>query len=220
MYADQYNQYPGNLRKQNKTYIWQPRLLSFMGKNRSAFFCPAASPDSAWNTNANPTVKLVRGEDGNFDYYGISTGDPSLDGTRFSLGYNDWGLSQGLNLGLGGDMDDPATIPIKESAVVKPVDMIALGDCRSDTPAGSIIYNANLDPQVSNMQDPTRHPQAPCNRHNYHTDLLFCDGHVESPLRNQVIDPNNLIWRARWCNDNNPHTEITWSIPNTAALEQ
>jgi prepilin-type N-terminal cleavage/methylation domain-containing protein/prepilin-type processing-associated H-X9-DG protein len=220
MYADQYSQYPGNLRKQNKTYIWQPRLLSFMGNNRSAFFCPAARPDSAWDTNANPTVKLVRGEDGNFDRYGIYTGDPDLLGTRFSLGYNDWGLSQGLNLGLGGDMDDPATIPIKESAVVKPVEMIAIGDCRSDTDAGSIIYNSNLDPQVSNMQDPTRHPQAPCNRHNYRTDLLFCDGHVESPIRNQVIDPNNLVWRARWCNDNNPHTEINWTIPNTAALEQ
>jgi prepilin-type N-terminal cleavage/methylation domain-containing protein/prepilin-type processing-associated H-X9-DG protein len=220
MYTDQYNQYPGNLRKKNVTYIWQPRLLSFMGKNRNAFFCPAARPDSAWDTNANPTVKLVHAEDGSLDYYGIYTGDPGLDGTRFSLGYNDWGLSQGLNLGLGGDMDDPATIPIKESAVVKPVEMIAIGDCRSDTPAGSIIYNANLDPAVSAMQDPTRHPQAPCNRHNYRTDLLFCDGHVESPIRNQVIDPNNTLWRARWCNDNDPHPGITWSVANTAALEQ
>jgi prepilin-type N-terminal cleavage/methylation domain-containing protein/prepilin-type processing-associated H-X9-DG protein len=220
MYSDQYNQYPGNLRKNNGTYIWQPRLLSFMGNNRGAFWCPAARLDSAWDTNANPTLKRVMGEDGKLDYYGIYTGDPDLQGTRFSLGYNDWGLSQGANLGLGGDMDAAATVPIKESAVVKPVEMIAIGDCRSDLAAGTIIYGANLDPQISGMQNPSVHAQCPSNRHNYRTDLLFCDGHVESPIRNMVIDPSNLTWRARWCNDNNPHTEINWTISNISALEQ
>src|SRR5215471_980867 len=59
MYTDQYNQYPGNLRTKNGTYIWQPRLLTFMGNNRNAFFCPAARADSAWDTNSNPTLKKV-----------------------------------------------------------------------------------------------------------------------------------------------------------------
>jgi prepilin-type N-terminal cleavage/methylation domain-containing protein/prepilin-type processing-associated H-X9-DG protein len=223
MYADNFHQYPGDIRLANNTYIWQPRLLSLMGKNRKAFFCPSALPQSAWDTNQNSTLKTVLGEDGKIDPYGIATGANDNQGSRFSLGYNDWGLSMPLQLGLGGDVDRPGYQPVRDTQVRSPVNMIAVGDCRSDAPAGTIKFNANLDPQVSNMENPQQHTQCPCNRHNYHTDLLFCDGHVESPLRNEVIDPNNSYWRARWNNDNNPHPEITWSVPwlpGTGPLEQ
>jgi prepilin-type N-terminal cleavage/methylation domain-containing protein/prepilin-type processing-associated H-X9-DG protein len=213
MYTSDYNQYPGDLRTANNTYIWQPRLLSLMGNNRSAFFCPAALPQSAWDTNVNPTIKTVVGEDGKVDRYGISTGASDNLGTRFSLGYNDWGVNINNNpqLGLGGDIDGGfAKGPVRDFTVRAPASMIAIGDCRSDAPAGQIQFNANLDP-TSGGQSDTQHTQAPCNRHNYRTDLLFCDGHVESPRRNDVIDPNNMMWRARWNNDNDPHTEVSWS---------
>ncbi|MGH7953342.1 MAG: hypothetical protein ACREFE_15715, partial [Limisphaerales bacterium] len=115
--------------------------------------------------------------------------------------------------------------PVTESMIRKPSDMIAVGDCRSDTPTSQIQFNANLDPVIGDAGDNTVtwHTQCPCNRHDYHTDLLFADGHVESPLRNDVIDPKNTYWRARWNNDNNPHTEITWTVPwlpGTGPLEQ
>jgi prepilin-type N-terminal cleavage/methylation domain-containing protein/prepilin-type processing-associated H-X9-DG protein len=222
LYADTCNQYPGDLRLANGTYVWQPRLLTSMGKNREAFWCPAALRQSAWDPNVNSTLRLGTEEDGTKDNYLIATGGSDGLGTRFSYGYNDWGLVLGNNppLGLGGDVDDPAFRAVKDTTVKKPVDMIAIGDCRSDAPAGSIKYNANLDPQVSNQENPVQHNQAPCNRHNYRTDLLFCDGHVEGPKRRDVIDPNNNYWRSRWNNDGQPHLEATWSIPNTDALEQ
>jgi prepilin-type processing-associated H-X9-DG protein len=95
--------------------------------------------------------------------------------------------------------------------------MIALGDVRSDTPAANIDFNANLDPCVGNTENKMPwHSQCPSNRHNYRTDLLFADGHAESPKRNDVIDPNNLQWRARWNNDNDPHLSDSspgWSVP-------
>jgi prepilin-type N-terminal cleavage/methylation domain-containing protein len=221
MYDDDYKQYPGNLRKANGTYVWPTRMFYYMANNRKAYYCPAALPSSAWDTNVNPTLKSVLGEDGKLDRFGIYSGDPSMDGTRFSLGYNDWGLNQGLNLGMGGDVDASGYVPIKDSSIRAPSRMIALGDCRSDAQSGNIEYNANIDPEVSLQQDPTEHSQAPCNRHNYNTDLIFADGHVESPKRSLVIDPGNNDWRARWCNDNNPHTnDASWTVPNTSALEQ
>ena len=141
MYADDFNQYPGNLRTANGTYVWQPRILSFMGNNRNAFSCPAALPQSAWDTNLNTTLKTVIGEDGKTDHYGIATGGADSQGTRFSLGYNDWGLSLNANpqLGLGGDIDGNFNKgPVRDSMVRRPVDMLAIGDCRSDAPAGTI----------------------------------------------------------------------------------
>jgi prepilin-type processing-associated H-X9-DG protein len=112
---------------------------------------------------------------------------------------------------------------VKESMIRKPADMITLGDVRSDTPAGSIDFNANLDPVIGDGADNTitTHDQCPCNRHSFHVDLLFADGHVESPLRSDVINPGDYSWRARWNNDNDPHLEVAnWPTANTSALEQ
>ena len=218
MYNTDYGEYPhcfwstSSSPPGNDTYVWQTRLLSLMGGNRNAFFCPAALSQSAWDTNLNNTLGPIVGEDGKPNQYGIK------ESSRFSLGYNDWGLSQALCLGMGGDVGSTS---IKDSVVMKPAEMISVGEVRSD--ATSIDFNANVDPQVSNQQNPSQHNQCPCNRHNYRTDMLFADGHVESPLRNDVINPNNLLWRARWNNDYNPHTEITWTVPwlpGSGPLEQ
>jgi prepilin-type N-terminal cleavage/methylation domain-containing protein/prepilin-type processing-associated H-X9-DG protein len=208
LYADTYQQYPNSYYPNRGVYVWQPELLSSMGNNRGVFFCPAALPDSAWDTNVNKTLLPRIGYNDKIDPFAIFAGSGAGDGTRFSLGYNDWGLSQGLALGMGGDVGSRV---IKDTTVSRPTDMIALGDCRSD--ATTIQFGANLDPQVSNQQNPSQHNQTPSNRHNYRTDLLFADGHVESPKRNDVIDPKRNDWRARWNNDNDPHTEVTWSVP-------
>jgi prepilin-type N-terminal cleavage/methylation domain-containing protein/prepilin-type processing-associated H-X9-DG protein len=225
MYADDNRYYPNCLTKLMAgpaQYVWQPRILSYMGNNRKAFYCPAALSQSVWDTNGNPTVKAVIGEDGKLSYFGILTGDPALNGTRFSYGYNDWGLNLGWPncLGMGGDAG--ANL-VKESTVRRPSNMISIADVRSDTPASQIEYAANTTPPTSwtSGQDAPWHPQVPCNRHEFYTDIIFADGHVESPLRSDVINPNNNIWRARWNNDNDPHTETAyWSIPNPNAPEQ
>jgi len=221
MYADNYNQYPSCFDPAKQMYVWQPRLVGLMGNNRNAFNCPSARADSFWDTNVNKTLagpsgNFTRGEDGNLDNYAI------LTSTRFSIGYNDWGLRQegpaGKGLGMGGDIG--STI-IKDSTLRRPVEMIALGDVRSDAPV--INFNANLDPRIGDApeNDVNNHDQCPSNRHNYNSDLLFADGHVESIKRNTAVDPVNLNWRARWNNDNDPHTEIAnWPMPATGTLEQ
>lgn len=209
MYAgDSTGFYPGCIWRMPTTfyYVWPARLLTYMGNNRAAFRCPAALPESAWD----PAVNLIAGTsfstlggtapDGTYDRYAV------MYTSRFSYGYNDWGLGVDTGrLGMGGDIDDPKNY-IKEADVVSSSQMIAIGD----VPAlkTGMLFNANMDVR----DDSADHPQRPSNRHNYRTDLLFADGHVESPKRNEVISPTGN-WRARWNNDNQPHPELpNWSV--------
>ena len=90
--------------------------------------------------------------------------------------------------------------------------MIMLGETRAlQVTGGSQYFEANLDPTDTDDQSGDN-GQLPSNRHYYKTDLAFCDGHVEKPLRNDVINPTNNVWRARWNNDNQPHDEVTWPV--------
>jgi prepilin-type N-terminal cleavage/methylation domain-containing protein/prepilin-type processing-associated H-X9-DG protein len=229
IYVGDFNYYPNCLTKLQAGphyYVWQPRLVSYMGKNRNAFYCPAALAQSAWDTNFNSTIQSVMGENGQIDPFGITCGDVTPNGTRFSLGYNDWGNDRsGPVLGMGADAIAGSNANnVKDTQVRSPANLIAVADLRSDTPAGTIEFAANTSPPIPGnaSQDPTWHPQIPCNRHNQNTDLLFADGHVESARRSLVIDPNNNYWRARWNNDNDPHinAQAYWSITNPGFLEQ
>jgi prepilin-type N-terminal cleavage/methylation domain-containing protein len=203
MYVQDFKEYTGSLSTTHGYYyVWAPRLLAYMGNNRKAFFCPAANPNSAWDTNINKTLG-ANDENNVFQPFGIS------DHARFSLGVNDWGLANPgqFSLGVGGDINGAVatTAKVKDSTVISPVQFLIVGD----VPAAQtgISFNANLDP-TDNTQ---MHTQRPSNRHFYRTDLLLADGHVETPRRNDVINSQpNWVWRPRWNNDNQPHNEATW----------
>lgn len=211
MYIGDYNQYTGDLStptggSANYCYVWPTRLFSLMGNNRKAFSCPAAAPWTAWDTNMNNTLGGT-GPGGVFDPFAVTRT------SYFSLGYNDWGIHfqngaeavTSPQLGLGGDVDGSLSQgPIKDSTVKKPVDMIWI--CDVPSVPQNVIPNFNANTEPADVRVTTGHSACPANRHSYHTDILFCDGHVESPLRNDVRDPNNVYWRARWDNDNDPHT--------------
>lgn len=206
MYVDDTGQYTGSLSTvRGVYYVWPVRLFSNMGDNRKAFRCPAALPESAWDTNLNKTLGAT-GLDGKRDPYGIS------EKTRFSYGINDWGLSINARpqLGLGGDIDGPwFQGPVKESMVRSPSRMIAVGDVRALKNPSGIAFNANMDPTANSPE----HTEWPSSRHSGRADLLFCDGHVESPRRGEVIDPKpDNAWRNRWNNDDQPHNEVRWTI--------
>ncbi len=209
IYVGEYKQYPGDLSiTYGYYYVWPVRLLSAMGTNRQVFYCPAATLSSAWDTNVNKTLGAT-GPDGKYDPFGLS------ERTRFSLGYNDWGLDLRHNpqLGLGGDVNGPADKgPVTESMVVSPAQMIMVGDVKAQKDPALIHFDADIDP----TDNSAGHSQWPSNRHEYRTDLLFGDGHAEAARRHDVIDPRNGVWRARWNNDNQPHPEITWAVDWTA----
>jgi prepilin-type N-terminal cleavage/methylation domain-containing protein len=212
MYVDEFKCYPGCLWNfgANYSYVYAARIASEMNNSRAVFYCPAADPNSAWDTKLNNSLgaQAIPPATG-FDFFGVS------QTSRFSIGYNDWGLSQGLNLGLGGDVNigssESPTRLIKESKVKRPVDMIMLADSKPDG-----TFDGSIDP-VINGGDNNAGQQYPSNRHNHHTDLMFCDGHAETALRKDVVNPQNDTWRARWNNDNDPHdTDVSWTaIPES-----
>jgi len=197
MYVQDHGAYPGCYSIVPSVYcVWAPRLLGAMGTNREVFHCPGSDIKASWDTNRNTTLGGTS-PDRVFDPLGITAS------SRFSLAYNDWGLSLGHSpqLGLGGDVNGGwYKGDVKESMVVSPSQMIMLGDSKAD---GS--WDANFDP--------TEQDQWPANRHNRRTNLLLADGHAESPARRDVIDPRpDNPWRRRWNNDNEPHNEINWTV--------
>jgi prepilin-type N-terminal cleavage/methylation domain-containing protein len=194
---DNNGKYPGCYSVMPQVYaIWPVRLFSQLGTNRALFYCAGARSDSAWNTNVNKTLG-ARSPDGVMDPYGIH------NGSRFSLGYNDWGLDLAAprQLGLGGDVNGGFYKgPVTESMVVSPVEMIMLADSKADA-----SWDANLDAKEEG--------QWPSNRHDRKTNIMCADGHAESPRRSGMLDPKrDNPWRRRWNNDNQPHNEITWSV--------
>ena len=216
MYTGEYQQYPGCLStpaggSSKYYYVWPTRLFGLMGGNRKAFSCPAAAPWTAWDTNANVNSSGVttlggNGPGGIYDAWGITSS------SFFSLGYNDWGIHYQNNaesitspqLGLGGDVDGGLFQgPMKDSKVLRPAQMIMLCDVPSVPQNITPAFNGNCEP--ADVKTVNGHSACPANRHNFRTDVLFCDGHVESPKRNDLRNPNDDYWRACWNNDNDPH---------------
>jgi prepilin-type N-terminal cleavage/methylation domain-containing protein/prepilin-type processing-associated H-X9-DG protein len=202
MYVNTTETYPGCLSViRGFYYVWAPRLLGEMGTNRQIFSCPSAIPTSWWDTNVNKTLGNRPGLNGVNDPWAIK--ETSL----FSIGYNDWGLNNPgatPHLGLGGDIDGPvaAGTIVKDSMVKAPSEMIMLGDSKpgNGTTAKPTTgeFDANIDPKSTG--------DGPANRHNFRTVLMFADGHSEAVLRRLIVDPKNDAWRARWNNDNRPHS--------------
>ena len=197
------------------TYVWMTRIFPQMGNNRNAFRCPAAPPNSAWDTTLNPTLG-GNAEDGTHDPYAVS------DRSRFSLGDNDWGLDIGHQptLGTGGDVghgSDPN--PVNETMVLRPSDFIVIGDCKAQPNASEISFDANLDP----TDNSAGHSQWPSNRHAGKIDFLFADDHVDTAKRPDAVSPSNTLWRRRWNNDDKAHDGIdgnavsSWSVDPVAA---
>jgi prepilin-type N-terminal cleavage/methylation domain-containing protein len=216
MYLSDYKQYSGDYSANLNIYVWPPRLLYLMGNNRAAFCCPAAPPDTWWDTNANKTLGGNSATGSGHDPFAVT---PS---SRFSLGYNDWGLdiAHHPQLGLGGDVDgDWYQGPVRDSDVLKPADMIMLADVKGQQNASLISFDANLDP----TDDSEGHSQWPSNRHNYQVDILHADGHVDTAKRPPMVDPNNSLWRRRWNNDGRSHNGVDgdavpgWSVDPVAA---
>jgi prepilin-type N-terminal cleavage/methylation domain-containing protein len=235
MYVSDNRTYPGSYSSIG-CYVWMTRILPNTGNNRQVFGCPAAAPDSAWDTNLNHTL-------GGTWITGVNDPYTVTPNSRFSYGWNDWGLGQapsgpGLgdivdNLGCGGDIDGGfAYGPTKDTSIVAPAQMINFADTRGlpvSEDMGS--WEANLDPtDLGSDSQGGSGGQEPSNRHNYKTDIACCDGHVEKVLRNDKspgnANPLNFIdttpnnpWRRRWNRDNQLHNELTWpTVASTAGM--
>ena len=213
IYLNDYKAYPGDYSAVNGSYVWMNRIFNALGNTRTAFCCPAAPPDSWWDINLNKTL-------GGTDEFGNPSPWVVTPNSRFSIGYNDWGVDINTHpqLGLGGDVDGGFYQgKVKDTDVVAPAQMIMLADTRAlpvSQDAGS--WEANLDP--TDTDGGGNNGQMPSNRHNYKCDIMCCDGHAEKAVRNDVINPAiNAIWRCRWNNDNQFHNAVQWPVLTPAS---
>ncbi len=120
-----------------------------------------------------------------------------------SYGYNGFGVASANstkwfgNLGLGWTVNPDLSMPaIKDTAVVKPADMLAIAD---SFPQSGYEYIYSFLLSINSIPSPERH-NGGCN-------ISFADGHVITDKNANVVS-NGEFNRRRWNIDNQPHFEI------------
>jgi prepilin-type processing-associated H-X9-DG protein/prepilin-type N-terminal cleavage/methylation domain-containing protein len=137
-------------------------------------------------------------------------------------GYNTYGLGSwavtktGGSFGLSGIwLPNRPTPRINESEIAMPSEMIAIGDNLLGGP--SIIFDGQLFERASDIavssfanksgyssSESTQRSRA---RHQGHANVVFCDGHVESPTLQFLFADTSDEALSRWNRDHLPHRE-------------
>jgi prepilin-type processing-associated H-X9-DG protein len=181
-------------------------LQSFVGDNH-------AYPSGLGSTNSNnPGTWIAQLERGGFDvskprsnFYSAGvwrcpSAQLNRDRRDVSYGYNSDGVggSRTNALGLMGHFISFSEwfSPISESEVIAPNDMMAIGDSLA---GGVFFYRGGLDYLNLNGRAFLRH-QGEVN-------VVFCDGHVESPTLKRLFADTNDVALVRWNRDHQPHRE-------------
>jgi prepilin-type processing-associated H-X9-DG protein len=129
----------------------------------------------------------------------------ALSTDRVSYGYNTYGTYGGSAtggptnaLGLMGHFVSFSAMfaPIKESEVIVPADMMAIGDSLG----GGVFF------MRANLQFFDRGGRATA-RHQGKANVAFCDGHVESPRLQFLYEETSDEALVRWNRDHQPHRE-------------
>jgi prepilin-type processing-associated H-X9-DG protein/prepilin-type N-terminal cleavage/methylation domain-containing protein len=131
----------------------------------------------------------------------------------FSYGYNAYGLSTNANsLGLGGHYvwhdgpDKSMTPPVKDFEVAKPSETMAIGDSFVGG-NGVIVDGGWWFGRRSGLQDYFGSTKRSYARHQGKANVVFCDGHVESPTLKFLFEDTSDEALCRWNRDHLPHRE-------------
>ena len=142
---------------------------------------------------------------------------PNEDERFCSYGYNVYGVAsvgnQTNELGLHGSFVPGATFipghrgfaPVKESEVTAPADMMAIGD--------SIVGGISFDRWDLDVVSEHRYRRAAPARHQGRVNVVFCDGHVESPTLGFAFTNTTDAALIRWNRDHQPHREYLSETP-------
>jgi prepilin-type processing-associated H-X9-DG protein/prepilin-type N-terminal cleavage/methylation domain-containing protein len=207
LYKDDYQTcYPPGLNQTGSEWIWPPLLRAYTtkGSDTGVFRCPSAPDSAEW---------IPKFGSGNPAQYGYLANEIPLKpggGSFMSYGYNCWGSWNTYPVyGLGVYYGDPrpADEPVKESAISKSTQMIAIADSNWNLTKGG-------DPNWSGFIGAYAPRQWPLDLHNLRANIAFCDGHVETLKRSVFVPaaPYNTYPGAGadaacqlWNSDNQPH---------------
>jgi prepilin-type processing-associated H-X9-DG protein/prepilin-type N-terminal cleavage/methylation domain-containing protein len=117
-----------------------------------------------------------------------------------SYTYNAFGVARvGFvtnGLGLNGREVADKMVPVSESEVASPSDMMAIGD----NLFGGGIYFFRVDLSTTAKWQPF-------SRHQGKANVVFCDGHVESPTLKFLFEDTSDAALSRWNRDHLPHRD-------------
>jgi prepilin-type processing-associated H-X9-DG protein/prepilin-type N-terminal cleavage/methylation domain-containing protein len=209
-----YNFYPAYLDPSDKseTRYWQSALGYEMGIHHGTHYsppkdvwhCPAAYRPSNAIWNSHPEAETA------YDDYGYNANGlgPWVLGPRVSTN-NSLGLAQHFLL--------PSSIPVahvSESEVVSPSEMFAIGDAFFGSPSiivdGVNVLGRASDSVVSSLGHGFPDPESTKRsfaRHQGKANVVFCDGHVESPTLQFLFEDTSDAVLVRWNRDHLPHRE-------------
>jgi prepilin-type processing-associated H-X9-DG protein/prepilin-type N-terminal cleavage/methylation domain-containing protein len=130
-----------------------------------------------------------------------------------SYGYNDYGLStRESSLGLGGQTvwlgdKNGSAPPVSETEVVNPTQLILLGD-GFEGGKGIIRDGLTIIRRKDTTQDYLGSTARALGRHKQKANVVFCDGHVETPTLKNLFEDNSDSALTRWNRDNQPHRNL------------
>ena len=138
--------------------------------------------------------------------------DYPSDTVYTKYGYNFYGLNPRRDmdtLGLGGhkySVNASSAPPISESEIASPSEMMAIGD---GFKGGNRIVEDGVGAlwrtyDVHDDLESTRRSNA---RHQGKANVVFCDGHVESPTLKFLFEDTSDAALSRWNRDHLPHRE-------------
>ncbi len=178
---------------------WTVVLERELGKNatsdemsfiqRHVWKCPAMKPQS---THPRDLVYVSYG----YNEYGMYGGDNSADTNAQGLGQKNACLP-GMTLA--------ALKPVPESDVSCPSEMMAIAD--GFWGSGKSLYGGGE--QFARTRQPLTYPPTsePASRHQGKANVVFCDGHVESPKLPFLFEDTSDAALSRWNRDHRPHPE-------------
>ncbi len=164
-------------------------------------------------------------------YQGLTLSATDSGDPLGSYGYNANGVQFALSsLGLGGHLSDPndttSIVPIRESAVVAPAEMVALGDANlmwllpgilnllynvhgpvSYTGYGRLDISSWLRVHNSGFGGLVGIDQATQRRHRGSFNVNYVDGHVAGVKTARLFERSEVNLR-HWNNDNQSHTNL------------
>jgi len=130
-------------------------------------------------------------------------------------GYNCYGMSAQTDtnsLGLGGhhiwiDSSHQPAPPINESEVASPSEMMAIGD---GFRGGNGVIQDGWQRlwRTYGVQDKSGSTKRSFARHQGKANVVFCDGHVESPTLQSLFADTSDAALSRWNRDHQPHREL------------
>lgn len=198
-YVGDTQHYPGHVSRSPTSggviAIWPSRIRVYMSGDTGVFWCPAQEEGFKWQkVYGGGTGYATQADSTNWGY---EVGEKMLNvfNVPFSYGYNDWGGHGAFTTsGLGGDLwPGSRYTELSWTVVQAPSDMIAIAD---NTCNGSWDYNI----------DPGNSWEYPGRIHLEGANVLFCDGHIEWFLQEDLTNIGNTtegrLMNKRWNNSN------------------